>query len=650
MHLFPPILRWAAVVLCGMTLFLGMHPVSAQPTDPNQAASASQTLAVSPDGLVSQSSAGQRADSAGASGGSISADGSRVAFESASDTLDRSADGNGFTDVFVRDRGDGITINASHALNGADANGSSFDARLSGNGRYVAFTSVASDLIRSDTNEAADGFVHDLETGVTRLASIDARGRQLESPTRIVDVSDDGRKVLLAIEADAPDLVSFRVIDWVAETVISVGDGVGSVAGNQTPSASLSGDGQMVAFLTPEPLSDDDEDNDVDVYLADLSDSSADQVRILSGDAEVGPDVLLASDGTAFFTENTEDAGWGLIRVDVDSGVTQLVSIDEDGTPMTGLDSDLVFGSNRSATSVVWATDVPTGDDRNQTSDVFQRDLDANVTYRVSVERHGFELVGASVLTTTMRSISDDSLVVAFTSMSAELVPDDVNQAADVFVATPASTCDDQFITVFLAAGERPTERDDVILGSRRSETIDAAGGNDLVCAGDGNDLVLGGDGNDRIFGEAGNDIIEGGEQKDVLDGGVGNDKLYGDEDRDTLIGGDGADLLEGGSGRDRLLGGAGADRLLGEKGADLLDGGSGDDELLGGASRDKIIGRKGNDVLRGGGGNDILKAGSGSDDLDGGVGTDRIDGGPGSDACRLDEDGRSERRVNCES
>ena len=643
--------RWVVALLCSLIVFFGLSPATAQSGDPDQAPVGSAALAVSPQGLISQSSTGQRVDIQGASGGSVSADGAQVAFESASDALDTSrgdSEGNGFTDVFVRDRDDQITIHASRAITGLDADGHSFGARMSGNGRYVAFTSLATDLIRNDRNEVADAFIHDLETGITRLVSIADRGIQLDVASRLLDVSDTGRHVLIAVQTDSEDSVLLRVVDWVDETVADIGEADGQVGGADGPSASLSGDGGTVAFRSSEQLSDEDTDTESDIYLTTTAD--ADLIELVSGSAEIGVDVLLAADSDVlFYVEDDPVAGWSLLRLDRSTDESEIVTLGEDGTAVSGLDASLKFGANRDGTSVVWSTDVSISDDLNGQPDVFKRNLVEEVTHRVSLERHGFELSGASLLTATMRAVSDDALVVAFTSTSNELVPNDTNRAADVFVATPASTCDDQFITVFTAAGELPTERDDVILGSNRNDRIDAGGGDDIICGGDGQDIIFGGEGNDRIFGELGDDIIEGGEGRDFIDGGVGADKLYGDEDRDELIGGRGGDLLEGGGGRDRLLGGSGADRVLGERGADFLDGGSGNDELFGGASNDKVLGRGGDDLLRGGGGRDTLRAGRGADELDGGDGKDSVDGGSGSDTCQFDERSPNETVTNCE-
>jgi hypothetical protein len=70
-----------------------------------------------------------------------------------------SQDTNGFEDVFVRDRDDGLTKRISLALDCSEGDNGSFSGVVSGDGQFVAFTSAAANLISGDTNGAFDVFV-----------------------------------------------------------------------------------------------------------------------------------------------------------------------------------------------------------------------------------------------------------------------------------------------------------------------------------------------------------------------------------------------------------------------------------------------------------------------------------------------------------
>ena len=102
---------------------------------------------------------------------SASADGRYIAFASEADNL-VSGDTNGFRDIFVRDLATATNWLVSLAADGASANGLSYEPAISGDGRYVAFTSSATNLVTGDTNKATDIFVRDRQAGTTMLASV----------------------------------------------------------------------------------------------------------------------------------------------------------------------------------------------------------------------------------------------------------------------------------------------------------------------------------------------------------------------------------------------------------------------------------------------------------------------------------------------
>lgn len=90
----------------------------------------------------------------------FSSDGRYVAFQSEASNL-VSGDTNGVDDVFLRDTLTGTTTRVSVAQNGTQGNGSSSGDSISSNGRYVVFTSDASNLVSGDNNNEADLFVYD---------------------------------------------------------------------------------------------------------------------------------------------------------------------------------------------------------------------------------------------------------------------------------------------------------------------------------------------------------------------------------------------------------------------------------------------------------------------------------------------------------
>jgi tricorn protease-like protein len=135
----------------------------------------------------------------------ISSSGRYVAFTSEATNL-VPGDTNTLADVFVRDRTTGRTERVSVSTGGVQGiDGISYDAHLSASGRWVAFRSQASTLVLGDTNEAEDAFVHDRRTGITRRVSLRTGGGQANGATVGVDISGDGRFV--SFTSSATDLV-----------------------------------------------------------------------------------------------------------------------------------------------------------------------------------------------------------------------------------------------------------------------------------------------------------------------------------------------------------------------------------------------------------------------------------------------------------
>ncbi|MEM8754167.1 MAG: Ig-like domain-containing protein, partial [Pseudomonadota bacterium] len=143
----------------------------------------------------------------GVQSASVSANGRYVAYSSAASDLIAGVDGNGDIDVFVYDRELGSTELVSRSLTGAQGDAMSFAPRISADGRFVAFDSFATnlDVVFGDTNDARDVFVHDRVTGeLVRASAGFGAGGFVEPGGAEATISADGRFVGF-VSANAPD-------------------------------------------------------------------------------------------------------------------------------------------------------------------------------------------------------------------------------------------------------------------------------------------------------------------------------------------------------------------------------------------------------------------------------------------------------------
>jgi hypothetical protein len=141
----------------------------------------------------------------------LSADGNIVAFFANASNL-VSGDSNGWSDVFVHDRSTGVTERVSVGSNGEQSDGFSGHPALTADGLLVAFVSAGSTLVPQDTNNASDIFVHDRVTGVTTRVSLAWDGSQANGQSRYPALSGNGR--FLAYESQATNLVPHHENNW----------------------------------------------------------------------------------------------------------------------------------------------------------------------------------------------------------------------------------------------------------------------------------------------------------------------------------------------------------------------------------------------------------------------------------------------------
>jgi len=150
---------------------------------------------------VSVATTTHEAANAAAGQGAISADGRYVVFSSAATNL--AAIFAGTTNVFRHDRTTGETVQVNVKPSGLASSGTAFSPTISAEGRYVVFASVASDLVDGDANAMMDVFWRDMAPGgVTKLVSVTAAGVQGEMGSGFSGfsgakaISDDGRYVV----------------------------------------------------------------------------------------------------------------------------------------------------------------------------------------------------------------------------------------------------------------------------------------------------------------------------------------------------------------------------------------------------------------------------------------------------------------------
>lgn len=312
----------------------------------------------------------------------ISGDGRYVAFSSDASNL-ASGDTNGMTDIFVRDRSSGTTTRVSVSSSGGESNGYSDFPSISYDGRYVVFESSASNLVSGDSNGVDDVFMHDMQTGTTTVESTDGTGTIGNNYSEHPDVSADGRFVTFA--SYASNLTS-GLNAFVATTQVFVKD---TATGSIKLVTANPSTGNAANDRSNYPrISCDGNIVSFHSYATDLSSASS------SGHA----DIFVAS------------ISWSGVKI------TKVTSGNSDSTN----DSLSCNGNDLSFTSL--ATNIVSGD-TNTVRDVFKYDRLSGTTTRVSVADNGSEADSYQNIGSQFSSISDDGRFVVFESGSSNLDP-----------------------------------------------------------------------------------------------------------------------------------------------------------------------------------------------------------------------------------
>jgi WD40-like Beta Propeller Repeat len=388
---------------------------------------------------VSVSTAGEQGND-NSEAPAISADGRFVAFYSDATNL-VAGDTNAVGDIFLRDTSANSTVRVSVSSSGAQANGVSGGPTISDDGRFIAFWSNATNLVPNDTNNSSDVFVHDNQTGATERVNVDSLGHQANNPSFGAFISGDGRFVAFTSFATnlggTPNGNNFAYQVYVHDrqtgtTEIETVDSDGNPWTFSSYASAISGDGRYVVFT-----------GNGAIFIRDRALATTEQVSLGANPAisADGRFVAFESDSSNLVPGDTNGQTDVFVKDEV-TGTIERVSVSSLGAEANGLsNSPAISGDGRFVGFQSTASNL-VGSDTNSVVDIFVHDRETGATNRVSVDSLGSQANGGSYGPPAM---SSDGSVVAFSSSASNLVAGDTNNVEDVFVhalaiATPTPT------------------------------------------------------------------------------------------------------------------------------------------------------------------------------------------------------------------
>lgn len=478
--------------------------------------------------LVSADAAGNEGNLGSFGKSATSADGRYVVFHSLASNL-VAGDTNLLFDIFRKDTLTGAIERVSTDAAGGEANGQSLGASISADGRYVAFTSEASNLVAGDTNSRSDVFVKDMQTGDIARVSTNSVGGQGDNDSGDSSISADGRYVTFIslannlMPGDTNIFYEVFVKDTQTGAISHItGTGTAVPTDSQSFAPVISADGRYVAFSsTASNLVAGDSNSNEDIFLRDTQTGTITRISTDNGNAQADGDSYdpsISADGryVAFYSDASN------LVPDDTNGVSDVFVKDTQTDTITRVSTSAAGGqgNNQSSNPSISAdgryvafhslsSNFVAGD-TNGVADVFVKDTQTGAIIRYSVDAIGVQ----GNLGSFNPALSADGSVVAFLSLASNLVAGDTNNQSDVFVVTgtPAT------LPLFTAGA------DVVDLGSLDLTLYTIAEATDAL---DGDDVVtLSSTQNIGVLFDAGggNDAITGATASDVIDGGTGND------------------------------------------------------------------------------------------------------------------------------
>jgi Tol biopolymer transport system component len=373
----------------------------------------------------------------------MSADGAFVAFVSNSTTLVPN-DTNGKMDVFVRDVANAVTTRVSVDSAGIQGNGISPWVDISGDGRFVVFSSLSTNLVPGDTNGFADVFMHDRQLATTQRLSVSSAGIQGDSLSGAPVISADGRIVAFTsyaanlVPGDTNSTSDIFVRDTLTgvTTRVSV-DSSGIQANGICIAPSLSANGRYVAFQSAATdLVPNDFNGTNDAFVYDRVSATMQLVSVpalVLGSGDSGSPVICGDGHLVVFSSTASNLVPGDTNVAVDIfvrnlflGTTQRINLRSDGSQTNGMSFEPSISADGRFVAYTSLDPILPG----AGTQVYRYDLQTGAVIRAGTKTGG--LPGLAVRGQGV--LSADGSKVAFVSDGDDMVPGDQNNQSDVIL------------------------------------------------------------------------------------------------------------------------------------------------------------------------------------------------------------------------
>ena len=379
----------------------------------------------------------------------ISDNGRIVAFETSGDQL-VPGDTNFVNDIFVHDFDTGETKRVSVSSAGGQSNAASSQPSLSADGRHVAFTSYASNLVANDMNNDADIFLHDRQTGTTTRVSLSSSGEEAEAHCLSPVLSPNARYVTFITAS--PNFNSIGTTQWEVylrdlqtgiTDHVSVGMG-GQPADASADAPSLSDDGRFVVFSSiASNLVPGDTNGAQDVFVRDRLAGTTVRVSVdPSGNQTGAPGAsclgaritndgryVVFWSGAGNIVPGDDNGSHDVFMRDLQEETTVRLSEGPDGEQGTFPSRHpFMTPDGRYVAFESWAQNITPGDTAFY-HDIILQDLWSGVTRRVSLDTAGLDPNGHSY----KPALSKNGRWVVFESSASDLIADDTNGWQDIF-------------------------------------------------------------------------------------------------------------------------------------------------------------------------------------------------------------------------